>query len=114
MARTKKILLIAPAVLFVLGVTIAIIFRHAIGHSIAMHEGKSAIADHTAVPVDLNDAIAHYGMPASHFADVNDFPAWWTIPTGFQVFDHVPFQIDGAMFLWGAGCANQLHIVFSE
>ncbi len=107
-------MIVVAAVLLAIGVTTAFFSRHAIARTIALHEGKSAIAHHLATPVDLNDAVAHYGMPASHFAHVTDFPAWRTMPTGFQTYDHVPFQINGASFLWGAGCAKQLHIVFSE
>ena len=100
---TRRIAIIALAVLFALGITTAILFRHAIGHSIALHEGESAIADHTVTPIDLNDAIANYGMSASDF---DQSFRWQAIPTDFQVFDHVPFQIDGAMFLWGSRFAN--------
>lgn len=106
----KRIVIVTLTVLFALGVTTAIIFRHAIGHRIALYEGKSAVAHHTVTPVDLSDAIANYGMPASNFAQNS---RWQAIPTDFQVLDGVPFQIDGAMFLWGsrfakAGWAEQI------
>lgn len=42
MSRDQKTIFIALAVLFALGMTTAIIFRRAIGHAIALHEGESA------------------------------------------------------------------------
>lgn len=103
MSRDQKTVIITLAVLLALGITPVIIFRNAILRGIALHEGKSAIAHHAATSIDLNDAIARYGMPASAFG--NSF-RWQAIPTDFQVFDHVPFQIDGAMFLWGSRFAK--------
>ena len=110
MSRNQKIVIITLAVLFALGITAAILFRNAIAQAVALHEGESAVADHTVTPIDLNDAVSQYGMSASSF---DQSFRWQAIPTDFQVFDGVPFQIDGAMFLWGsrfakAGWAEQI------
>jgi hypothetical protein len=46
-------------------------------------------------PLDLT---AYYSTFASNFEN-----EWAVVPSGFQTFDHVPFQIDGSILLWGAG-----------
>ena len=69
------------------------------------------IANHVATPVDL---IANYTTPVSYFDQITSFPAWKTVPRGFQTFAHVPLQIEGMICLWGAGNANQLKIIFPE
>jgi hypothetical protein len=87
-----------------------VLFRHAIQHSLTLASGRRAIANHLAVPVDLT---AYYTTPASGFARITQFPAWKTVPLGFQVFDHVPLQIDGMFSLWGSGNAKT-GLVFPE
>lgn len=104
MSRKKTIVIVTLIVLFALGVAAAIIFRHSIADAIALHEGKYVVAHHIAAPVDLNGSISQYGMSASSF---DQSFRWQAIPTDFQVFDHVPFQIDGAMFLWGSRFAKE-------
>lgn len=64
-----------------------------------------------ATPVDLT---AYYTAPASGFDEITAFPAWKTVPRGFQVFDQVPLQIGGTICLWGGGNAEKLHIIFPE
>lgn len=61
----------------------------------ALAEGRRAIANHLAGPLDLT---AYYDTPAANFDN-----EWAVVPSGFQTFYHVPLQIDGHMFLWGAG-----------
>jgi hypothetical protein len=61
----------------------------------ALAEGRHAIANHLAEPLDLT---AYYDTQASDFEN-----EWAVVPIGFQTFYHVPLQIDGHMFLWGAG-----------
>lgn len=114
MPRPKTIVIVTLIVLFVLGIATVIVFRHRIAHAVTLHEGKSAIAQHVVTPVDLTGPISNYGTPASTLSRITRFPGWQVMPYGFQVFDHVPFQVDGAIFLWGANNAKKLHIIFPE
>ena len=84
-----------------------IVFRHNIANQIALAGGRRAIANHTAALLDLTDK---YIEPASDF-NRNGF--WKSVPTGFQVFKHVPLQIDGILCLWGEG-NTQMGAVFPE
>ena len=61
----------------------------------ALAEGRRAIANHLAEPLDLT---VYYDTPAANFDN-----EWAFVPSGFQTFYHVPLQIDGRMFLWGGG-----------
>jgi hypothetical protein len=47
---------------------------------------------------ELLDLTAYYDTFAPNFEN-----EWAVVPSGFQTFCHVPFQIDGFMLLWGAG-----------
>ena len=78
----------------------AIVCRHKIANQIARAGGRRAIANHTAAPIDLT---GNYIELAANF-NRNGF--WKCVPTGFQVFNHVPLQIDGTMCLWGDGNAK--------
>jgi hypothetical protein len=84
-------------VLLAVAATTVIVFRHKIANQIARAGGRRAIANHTAAPLDLSD------RSASAF---NQSPVWEDTPIGFQVFHHVPLQIDGYMLLWGEGNAK--------
>jgi hypothetical protein len=64
-----------------------------------------------AAPVDL---AAYCTTPASQFDQINGFPAWKSVPRGFQVFKYVPLQIEGMICLWGEGNAQKLNINFPE
>ena len=73
---------------------------------------QASVTDtNSATPVDLT---AYYTTPASSFDAINGFPAWKSVPRGFQVFDQVPLQIGGQICLWGGGNATKLHIIFPE
>jgi hypothetical protein len=74
-------------------------------------QSSAAVDTNSATPVDLT---AYYTTPASSFDTINGFPAWKSVPRGFQVFDHVPLQIGGMICLWGGGNATKLHIIFPE
>jgi hypothetical protein len=63
-----------------------------------------------ATPVDMT---ASYTTPASYFDNITQFPAWKTVPRGYQVFGHVPLQIGGMICLWGGGNAER-GLVFPE
>jgi RNA polymerase sigma factor (sigma-70 family) len=87
---------VVVGVLLATGATTAIVFRHEIGYRFALAGGRRAVANHVAEPLDLT---GHYGSSASVF---NSGPEYWgTVPSGFQVFDHVPLQIGGLLCLWG-------------
>ena len=81
-------------VLLAVAATTVIVFRHKIANQIARAGGRRAIANHTAAPLDLSD------RSASAF---NQSPVWEDTPIGFQVFHHVPLQIEGTLCLWGDG-----------
>ena len=72
--------------------TTVIIFRHKVTNQIALADGRRAIANHLAVPLDLTGI--YIGL-ASTF---HKSRIWDDTPFGFQVFDHVPLQIDGHRF----------------
>jgi RNA polymerase sigma factor (sigma-70 family) len=74
-----------------------------------VRSGKRAIARHVVAPVNL---AAHYYASSSGFDTIPGFPAFKTIPRGFQVFDGVPLQIDGMICLWGADIAKRFGLVF--
>jgi hypothetical protein len=96
----KKLALYGALTLFVAVVAMLIIFRHDIANNLALAAGNRAIARHVVTPLDLT---GQYTAPG----DVFDGDGYWgDVPNGFQVFDHVPFQIDGLMCLWGAGNAK--------
>jgi len=113
MAWTKrtKTIVFASVVLLALAAATLIAFRHKISDQLTIARGKHVIASHEAALVDMTP---NYTTPASYFPKITSFPAWKTVPTGFQVFDNVPLQIDGMICLWGAGNANQLKIIFPE
>ena len=101
-------------VLLAAGLVAAILAIHVIGNLIALAGGELAVARHHAAPMDLTDTISRYGWQVENSGDDTRFNPWWTIPNGFQVFHHVPFQIDGAFPLWGESCAKKLHANFPE
>ncbi|MGZ4972920.1 MAG: hypothetical protein ACXWDN_09185, partial [Limisphaerales bacterium] len=103
-SKTKAGLVSGACVLLTAATASLIVLREPIQHRIALAGGRRAIANHTATPIDLT---AHYDTPVSFFNQITEYPvsgaAPVTIaPVGFQVFDHVPLQIDGAFFLWGS------------
>jgi len=90
--------------LLVLVATTLFLLRHNIANRIMVAGGKRAVAEHIATPVDLT---ANYAAPASAFTDKASSSSFWAkVPWRFQVFHHVPLQIDGIMCLWGAGNAK--------
>lgn len=54
-----------------------------------------AVAAGTLEPVDLK--------PFVNYSAFDDIQAGWLLPKGLQVFDGVPFQVDGAVQLFGSG-----------
>jgi hypothetical protein len=96
----KKAGVFGTVVLLALVATMVIVCRHKIANQIALAGGRRAIANHTAVPLELpGDSL----WSASNFQQSR---IWKAVPTGFQVFNHVPLQIDGILCLWGEGNAT--------
>ena len=96
MAWTKaKTVASGAGVLLALGASTAFVIQLDIPHRLALAEGRRAIANHLAEPLDLT---ASYDTLASHFGE-----GMTAVPHGFQTFAHVPLQIDGSKCLWGAG-----------
>jgi RNA polymerase sigma factor (sigma-70 family) len=91
-----KIVASGVGVLLVLGTTTGIVLQLDIPHRLALAEGRRAIANHIAEPLDLT---AYYDTLASNYLASN----YRAIPLGFQTFAHVPLQIDGSKCLFGAG-----------
>jgi hypothetical protein len=113
--KTKTAVLAGAGILVAAGVTTLILCRHSLQDWFTVRSGQRTIARHLAAPVDMQGIIGNrYGTPASYFDKITAFPAWKTVPVGFQVFDQVPLQIDGMICLWGESNAKKLHIVFPE
>ena len=84
-------------VLLAVAATTVIVFRHKITNQIALAGGRRAIANHLAAPLDLT---------GNYIGSASDFQGsriWKAVPIGFQVFHHVPLQIEGTLCLWGDG-----------
>jgi hypothetical protein len=99
--KTKKAVVWGTVGLLVLAATTLFLQRHNIANWMMVSGGKRAVANHIATPVDLT---SYYGAPASAFENSPSF--WGKLPWEFQVFRHVPLQIDGIMYLWGEGNAK--------
>ena len=99
--KNKAIVWGSVLVLLVLGATTLFLERQNISDWMTITAGQRAVAKHIATPIDLT---GHYATPA--FALENSSSYWGEIPWEFQVFRHVPLQIDGIMYLWGAGNAK--------
>ena len=99
--KTKKAVVWGTVALLVSVAATLYLQRHNIADWMMVSGGKRAIARHIATPVDLT---AHYGTPASYFENSPSY--WGELPWEFQVFRHVPLQIDGMMYLWGEGNAK--------
>ena len=106
--KTKKAIVWGTVVLLVSVVATLFLQRHKIANRIMVAEGKRAVANHIATPFDLT---SYYDRPASAFEASPSF--WGEVPWEFQVFHHVPLQIDGIIYLWGAG-NTKMGAVFAE
>jgi hypothetical protein len=98
--KTKRASVFGTVVLLAMVATAIFLFRHKIANQIARAGGRRTIANHMAAPLDLTGNLIE---PASYF---HQSRVWKAVPIGFQVFDHVPLQIDGSMCLWGDGNAE--------
>jgi len=103
MAWTKtKTAIVGGTVLLLASVaTTLYLKRQDISDWMTIHGGERAVAKHIANPIDMT---GHYTTPASSLEGSSGY--WGEMPWEFQVFDHVPLQIDGMLCLWGAGNAR--------
>lgn len=103
LTRTAKFIVfgVVAAVLFLIALTLFLERQNISGH-LTIAAGERAIAKHIATPLDLS---AQYAQPA--FDQGNGSSYWHHVPWRFQVFDGVPLQIDGLMYLWGQGNAQK-------
>lgn len=69
------------------------------------------LASDVATPLDLRSC---YTTPGSSLDNMNGFPAFHTVPRGYQTFDNIPLQIEGMINLWGKSNTESLNIVFPE
>ena len=100
--KTRKAVVWGTVVALLVSVAATLFLQwHNIANQMMVADGKRALANHLATPVDLT---SYYAAPASAFEDSSSF--WGEVPWEFQVFHHVPLQIDGIMYLWGAGNAK--------
>jgi len=88
--RKKKAIVWGTAAMLALIVAALFLQRHEIANRIMVAAGERAVANHIATPIDLTASYASQDQG-------------WDIPWGFQVFNDVPLQIDGSMYLWGEG-----------
>jgi hypothetical protein len=104
MAWLKSRKAIACGIVVLLGLIVTVLFLAwpKIANQMMIAAGKRAIAEHIATPIDLT---SYYGAPAAHLEKSSSF--WGQVPWEFQVFHHVPLQIDGMLCLWGAGNARK-------
>jgi len=102
-SKTKTKVAVAGGIVLIVASVAIILFleRQDIADWMTINAGKRAVAKHIATPIDLT---GHYAAPASAFEDSSSF--WGEIPWEFQVFRHVPLQIDGIIYLWGEGNAK--------
>jgi hypothetical protein len=106
MATTRTQKAILWGTVGVLGLVAATVFvlLHKNADQLNLASGKRALAKHLATPIDLT---RYYATPASIFDPATGSSYWKAVPSGFQVFNNVPLQIDGMMYLWGEGNANK-------
>ena len=88
--KTKKVAVWGIVALLALAAATLYFQRHAIANWMMVKRGERAVANHIATPIDLTASYATQDEG-------------WDIPWDFQVFNDVPLQIDGSMYLWGSG-----------
>jgi len=112
MSRSKKFRIVAVILALVLAAAIVpcLVFKPQLSRQLSLAGGKLEIARGIATPVDLTDSY----KPDSAFSRPEPRYCWTTVPRGFQVFHHVPLNIDGLIYLWGSVSAEHYHEVFPE
>lgn len=108
-SKTKKAIVWGAVAVVLLVVAILLFLNwHDIQERMRIAAGERAIAKHIATPIDLT---GYYARPASSLENSSSY--WGEVPWEFQVFHGVPLQIDGIIYLWGAGNAK-VGAVFPE
>lgn len=110
MSRSKKITMVALLLALAAGIISCIVFKQQLARQLVLAGGRFKIFRGVATPVDLEDSY----QPNSAFSRPVPRYCWTTVPRGFQVFRHVPLNIDGLIYLWGSESANHYHEVFPE
>jgi hypothetical protein len=101
-SKTKKAVVWGTVVVLIGAVATTLILQWPnITNRMMVAAGERAVARHIATPIDLT---GQYAASAAAFENSAGF--WGEMPWEFQVFRHVPLQIDGIMYLWGAGNAK--------
>ena len=100
--KTQKTIGWGIVVLVALVVVTLFVCRHRIAGHFVLAGGKRAIANHIVTPVDLTD---RYMASASQF-DLLQTRGWRSVPRWFQVYAHVPFDVNGLICLWGGRSAK--------
>ena len=104
MPRYLKITIIGvAALLLAAGATALWMSRHEIEQHFIIAKAQSLVDKGVVIIPDLTGRLA---IPADNFDQMNGSPQWSAVPRDFQVFHHVPFQIDGMLCLWGASNAK--------
>ena len=100
--KTKKAVVWGSVVVVVAaGGTALYLKRQNISDWMTVTAAQRAVTKHVATPIDMT---GHYAVPASALENSSSY--WGQVPWRFQVFHHVPLQIDGIIYLWGAGNAR--------
>jgi hypothetical protein len=101
-SKTKKTV-VWGTVVVLLGLVATTLFlkRHDIADRMMVARAERLVANHIATPIDMT---GQYAAPASSFENSPSF--WGEMPWEFQVFRQVPLQLDGVIYLWGAGNAR--------
>ena len=110
MSRSKKFTIVAVILVLAAGIVTSIVFKQQLARQLLLAGGKLEIARGMAKPVDLTD----FYKPDSAFSRRVPLYCWTTVPRGFQVFHHVPLNINGIIYLWGSVSAERYHEVFPE
>ena len=100
--KTQKMIAWGTVVLVALVVVTLFVCRHRIAGHFVRVSGKRAIADHIVTPVDLTD---RYVVSADRFDTLGTL-GWRSVPRWFQVYAHVPFDVNGIICLWGGRSAK--------
>jgi hypothetical protein len=100
--KTQKMIAWGTVVLMALVVVTLFLCRHRIAAHLVIADGERAIAKQIVTPVDMT---ARYMVPAYQFDSLQTL-GWRSVPIGFQVYVHVPFNVDGMICLWGGRSAK--------
>ncbi len=102
MTKTQKLIAGGTVVLVASVVVTLFLCRHRIAAHLVVAGGERAIARHIVTPVDMTGKY----MAAAYQFDSLQTAGWHSVPTGFQVYAHVPFNVDGLTCLWGGTSAK--------